>query len=299
MHALFAKDRTPCTTHNRGHGFTLIELLVVISIISMLLSISLPVLNLVRRQARTAVGRSHQRSIARAVNLFAMENDDQYPESVATLVLRDNWNWQEPTMLISDKKRSPTLYRSISAYLRQYINDASVMFCPSAPREHKYLQQAWEAGEDWRNPEAPQGPMIGTYGFYWNYVGFLGERRGLFRGPRSTAGGTRQSKLLVACYFGYDHWQNRNAYSSCEKFSSAGLTEETWFSPAVWSDSNSNTSLDTLKMKLQAGYTDEHVESYGPAEVMPMEVIADPLTGAPYPSVTGPGVFYLPPDSLH
>ena len=57
-------------------------------------------------------------------------------------------------------------------------------------------------------------------------------------------------------------------YSSCEKFRSAGLTEETWFSSAYWSDLNSNTNLDTLRMKLHAGYTDGHVESYCPSEVV-------------------------------
>ena len=204
-------------------------------------------------------------------------------------------------MLTGDMKRSPGLYRSLSAYLYPYIQDASVMFCPNAPREHKYLQQVWDAGEDWENPEAPrgQGPILGTYCFYWNYVGYLSGRSSLFRGPRSAAGGTRQSKLLVTCYFNYDHWQTRNAYSSCEKFSSAGLTEETWCSPAVWSGLNSNTHPDTLKMKLHAGYTDGHVESYGPAEVIPMEVIVNPSTGAPHISGLGPGVFYLPDTSLH
>ena len=68
---------------------------------------------------------------------------------------------------------------------------------------------------------------------------------------------------------------------------------------AYWSGLNSNASLDTLKMKLHAGYTDGHVESYGPSEVIPMEVIVDPSTGAPYLNGFGPGVFYLPDTSLH
>jgi len=308
MHKLSAKEKTmefsdytPCTRHKQGHGFTLVELLVVMAILSLLMGILLPGLAEVRRQARRVIGTNNQRQIVSGVSLFAMDNDEKYPESVATIGFGDNWNWQEPTILTGDRKRSPRLHRSISSYLRPYINDASVMFCPNAPREHKYLQEAWDAGEDWGNPDAPmiKGPMIGTYCFYWNYVGFLGGRRGIFRGPRSASGGHEQSKLLVSCYFSYDHWQTRNAYSSCEKFRSAGLTEETWFSPAYWSGLNSNASLDTLKMKLHAGYTDGHVESYGPSEVIPMEVIVNPSTGAPYLSGLGPGVFYLPDTSLH
>ena len=203
-------------------------------------------------------------------------------------------------MLTGYRKRSPKLYRSMSAYLCRYIDDASVMFCPNAPREHKYLQQAWDAGEDWGNPSAPmiKGPLTGTYCFYWNYVGFLGGRSGLFRGPRSLSGGYRRSTMLVSCYFGYDHWRSRNAYSSCEKFRSAGLTEETWFSSAYWSGLNSNTNLDTLKVKLHAGYTDGHVENYCPSEAISMAVIMNRSTAEPYSSGVGPGVFYLPRNGL-
>jgi prepilin-type N-terminal cleavage/methylation domain-containing protein len=308
MHELSAKEKTiefsdytPCTTHNQGHGFTLVELLVVMAILSLLVGILLPALAEVRRQARRVIGTNNQHQIVSVLSLYSADNDDQYPESVATIGFGDNWHWQEPMILTGDRKRSPRLHRSISAYLHPYINDASVMFCSNAPIEHKYLQEAWDRGDDWGNPDAPmiKGPMIGTYCFYWNYVGFLGGQRGIFRGPRSASGGYRQSKLLVTCYFGWDHWQTRNAYSSCEKFRNAGLTEETWCAPSYWCGLNSNASLDTLKMKLQAGYTDGHVENYSPSEAIPMEVIVNPSTGAPYLSGFGPGIFYLPDISLH
>ena len=281
-------------------AFTLIELLVVISIVSLSMGILLPAIGKVRHQARMLIGTNNQHQIVSGVSLFATDNDGRYPESVATIGFGDHWNWQEPTMLAGDKKRSPMLYRSMSAYLRRYINDASVMFCPNAPREHKYLQQAWDAGEDWGNPDAPtiKGPLAGTYCFYWNYVAFLGGRRGFFRGPSSLSDGNGRSKLLLSCYFGYDHWRNRNVYSSCEKFRTARLIEETWFSSAYWSGPNSNTRLETLKMKLHAGYTDGHVGSYSPSEVIPMEVIMNRSTAEPYPGGVGPGVFYLPRNGL-
>jgi prepilin-type N-terminal cleavage/methylation domain-containing protein len=307
MHELFAKEKmiglsdyTPCIRHNQRRGFTLVELLVVMAILSLLMGILLPALAKVRRQALRVIGTNNQHQIVRAVNLFVLDNDDQYPESVATVGSGSSWNWQEPTMLTGYRKRSPKLYRSISAYLRVYINDASVMSCANAPKEHEHLQKAWDRGEDWGNPDAPmiQGPMIGTYCFYWNYVGFLGGRRGTFRGPTSASGGYRQSKLLVTCYFGCDNWQNRNAYISCEKFRNTSLTEETWFSPAYWSGPSSNTGLAKLKLKLHAGYTDGHVESYNPSEVIPMEVIKDRSTSLPYDRILGPGIFYLPRNGL-
>ena len=292
-----------CRVRNKSPGaFTLIELLVVIAIIALLMAILLPALGKVRYQARTLIGTNNQRQIVSGVSLFAMDNDEKYPESVATVGTGDNWNWSEPTMLAGYRKRSPMLYRSMSAYLRCYINNASTMSCPNAPKEHEYFQQAWDAGEDWGNPSAPmiKGPLTGTYCFYWNYVGFLGGHRDLFKGPRNSSGGNGSSSLLVSCYFGYDHWQSRNEYSSCEKFRGAGLTEETWYASAYWSGLNSNTNLDKLKVKLHAGYTDGHVESYYPSEVIPMEVIKNRSTVEPYRRGVGdgPGVFYLPRNSL-
>lgn len=66
-------------------AFTLVELLVVISIISVLMGILLPALGKVRRQAKTLIGINNQRQIVLAINCFAMDNDESYPESVATM----------------------------------------------------------------------------------------------------------------------------------------------------------------------------------------------------------------------
>jgi len=56
-------------------------------------------------------------------------------------------------MLTACYPRTSLVHRSISAYLRSYIKDATVMFSPSAPRQYDYLQEAWDAGDDWDNPE--------------------------------------------------------------------------------------------------------------------------------------------------
>jgi len=177
--------------------------------------------------------------------------------------------------------------------------DTSLKSCPHAPQEHQYLQQAWKAGEDWGHPEAPRdtGLLNGSYCFYWNYTGLLPEQGQFFREPRTLSGGRRQSRLLVSCYFGCDHWQNPNVYRSCNRLKHADPTEETWSSSSYWSGRDANDGLDTLK--LHAGYTDGHVESYGPAELIPMAVIMNRSTAEPYLSGPGPGIFYLPRNGLH
>ena len=280
-------------------GFTLIELLVVISIISMLMAIVLPVFGRVRRQARSMLSMSNQRQIASATNLFASDNNDRYPESVATIGFGDNWNWHDPTKLTGNKGRSPSLHRAMSEYLRNYAADASIMYCPNAPQNYQYLQQAWDAGDDWDNPDTafPGDPAGGTYCFYWNYKGFLGGRRGVFRGPQGPASGGRYSKLLVSDYFGYDHWRSPRAYASCDPFDGADITPETWLLSAFWSR---RSDVDNApEIKLRAGYTDGHVETYSTSEVVPMKVSTTPDGSVPYPDGVGPGVFFLPTSAFH
>jgi prepilin-type N-terminal cleavage/methylation domain-containing protein len=282
-------------------GFTLVELLVVISIISALAGVLLPALSKVRQQSRTLLGMTNQRQIVSAVSLFAADNDQQYPESVATIGA-EWWNWQEPMMLTGYRARSPRLHRSMSAYLRTYIEDAGTMYCPNAPRRYKYLQDAWNAGDDWDNPqtEPVEDPVSGTYCFYWNYTGYLEDRDYLFKGPRNPAGGRGQSKLLVSDYFGYDHFRNPNSYGSCERFTGASITEGTLISSAYWSYKDDVVS-GAPEIRLHAGYTDGHVESFSASGTLTMRVIKVPETSEPYPQGDGigPGIFYLPRNALH
>ena len=160
---------------NEADGFTLVEVLVVIAIVSVLMGILLPALGKVRRHARTMVGMGNMRQIANAVNCYAMENDESYPESVATIGdAAVHWHWQEPTRMIGVFALHPQQHRSMSGYLGGYIDDASIMFCPNAARKYKYFQEAWEADDGWKNPDTARfggDPLTGIYCFYWNYIG--------------------------------------------------------------------------------------------------------------------------------
>lgn len=280
-------------------AFTLVELLVTISIISMLLAITVPALNVARRQAKALVGSRNQREVAVALNLFAMDNSDLYPPSVATVGFDDRWNWSDPRKMTGNNKRSPQIHRSMSAYLKDYISDAKVVFCPSAPAEYKHLQASWDAGDEWDNPDTPMSsdPIGGTYCFYWNYLGYLGEGPRLFRGPSTPASMGRQSRLLVSDYFGYDHWRTPGMFGSCERLDGADIVPEHWLSASYWAVGGDPGAVFP-DVRLRAAYTDGHVETYTASDVVPMRV---PITAEgvpPYADGGGPGIFYVPKSAL-
>ena len=281
-------------------AFTLIELLVVIAIISAMMGILLPALSRAKYQARTLINTSNQHGIVSSVNLYAADNDERYPGSVATLGEDPTWNWAEPMMLTALAARGPRFHRSISAYLWPYTKNAGTMFCPNAPRKYKHLQTAWDAADEWDNPETPMvgDQVYGTYCFYWNYTGYLEERDYLFQGPRNSASGGRCSKLLVSDYFGYNHWRRPGAFSSCEKFAASSINEGTSLSSDYWSGEAADEP-NAPQVKLRAGYTDGHVETYSSSDTLTMRVILYPETGEPYPDDIEPGRFFLPTNALH
>ncbi len=280
-------------------AFTLVEMLVVISIISLLLAILVPALNAVKRKAYALLSMRNQREVAVALNFFATDNRDRYPPSVATVGFGDKWNWSDPTKMTGNRERTPQVHRSMSAYLHDYIEDAETMFCPSAPQDHKYLQEAWDAGDDWDNPDTPvpSDPFGGTFCFYWNYVGYLSDSDTLFRGPSGPASMGRYSQVLVTDYFGYDHWRSPSAFGSCERLGGSEVVEETWLLSAYWSVPG-DPAARLPKVKLHAAYTDGHVETYTPSEAVPMRVSITPEGVPPYPDGAGPGVFYIPGNAV-
>ena len=210
-------------------GFTLIEFLVVIFIITVGMGILMPAAVTVRRRARNVLTMGNQHQIVIGLNSFASDHNGRYPESVATIgQLSGRWNWQGPNMLISYKKRSAGAHRAVSEYLGSHIKDSRVMFCPNGPRKYEWFEQAWKQGDEWDNPDtvAGQDLVIGTYCFYWNYVGYIDEGK-VFKGPRWMSAEKGRSGLLVSDYFGYGNWRNPKAYFSCEKLEGSSIVGET------------------------------------------------------------------------
>jgi hypothetical protein len=283
--------------------------MVVLGIISVMMGVLLPALGKVRRRVRAVHGISNQRQIVCGLNLYAMDNNNRYPESVAVMGTPASWLWQDPRMLCGSKMLSPGPHRAMSEYLWDYIEDASVMYCPSAPSKYPRLQEAWDAGDDWDSSDpntfSPEGELLsGTYCFYWNYLGVL-EGGGLFRGPRGPSRERGRSELLVSDYFGYGNWRREDAYGSCEPFRGASVTPGRATNSAYWSgravDAN-DVSQNAPGIELHAGYADGHVETYSPADAVPMLISMNsngiPPDGYWLDMPGSPGIFYLPAEAL-
>ncbi|MBI9016813.1 MAG: type II secretion system protein [Phycisphaerae bacterium] len=278
-------------------AFTLVELLVTLAIITVLFSIILPTYSYMRYRARSVINIANQRSISSSVTMYAGDNRDRCPDSVATVGFGNSFNWAEPTKLIGNNFQGPGDHRAVSEYLGQYISKADVMNCANAPRPpYPYLQEAWDAGDQWDNPDTIMGfdPLGGTFCYYWGYIGYQVDRQRPYYGPRRLSGNNKYSKLLVSDYLGYDHWRSPGAFGSCEKFESSARVPETWLLSSYWAGSSRQDSDAVPEMKLNAGYIDGCVKSYNSKETIQMKVSLSADGTIPYIDGLGPGIYYLP-----
>lgn len=281
----------------------------VISIISLLMAITIPALNIVMRKAENLRGMNNLKQVGVQLQFFANDHRDRYPPSVATVGSSTDWNWYDPRRMVGSSQRTPTVHRSMSAYLKGYIEDASLLACPSAPQEYPYLEAMWAAGDAWGNPGTPRSldPMKGSYCFYWNYEGMISqgsEDRRRFRGPIGPASSGKYSKLLVSDYYGKGTGHDRPpplTFTSCELFEGATVNSREnvtayWTTPVGFPE-------QAPVLSLKAVYTDGHVQTYGSHEVVEMSVIKkrDRLSPEVYGigDDRGLGLFFLPDDAVH
>ncbi len=102
----------------RRKGFTLIELLVVIAIIALLLSILLPSLEAVKKQARGLICRSNMRQIGLAAIFYAEDHETYIPRggSNANIATGDYGTWFQLFLPYLDDEGNTGDYRDVKIY---------------------------------------------------------------------------------------------------------------------------------------------------------------------------------------
>lgn len=269
----------------RKKGFTLIELLVVIAIIALLLSILFPALRKVKEQAKAIICKNNQRQIILGVTSYATDNDDRLPPNTNRLGTSSPptpTNWHLPHELNYHYSNSggpisnpgEANYHYVGKYLQSYLPDVKIFNCSFSPID---IESPWppQGGIDtygnlYRTGEF--APMHCTYMPFWNYQGYnSAESNNAFGyniiAPKTLSSGT---KLLLqdSLFFktndsilfpgdGTNTWFSSHRSKESEKTSDFPF----YNTPPV-SSGMPSTGDDIPEMKMNAAYTDGHVETF-------------------------------------
>jgi prepilin-type processing-associated H-X9-DG protein len=287
---------------------TLVELLTTISVLVLLIGIMLPAMGAVRRYGRRVVGIHNQREIVFAVTLYACDNDDDFPSSVALCADADaqSYRWQDPRKVKTTRPLPRMTHNSVAGYLGEYARNGEIFCCPSSPGPHTYWDEAWAQGDQWHYPESDDAdgaaPLFGSYCFLWDYTAYLEGPWGPFVGPRSQLPRAEESDVLVCDYFGYDDWRNRGSFGSCEPLKHDEIVAEFEWHSSYWSYRNHRVGDDPrcLTTKLNAGYLDGHVAGYRPSDATAIRVSEAPHGQEAYSSddPRNPGCFFVPTQTI-
>lgn len=276
-------------------GFTLIELLVVVSILSVLMSIALPVLGSVKRRMDITRCMVHSRQVTFAELAYAQDNDGRFAETLATIVTGSHCDPYYPNTLVNVDSW-PREYRNQSEYFRTYLNKPWPLDCPEAPGRSRWLAEAWQAGDNWR----PGHWLMGTKCFWRNFKG-LSEHGRVVEGPK-TVYRRREGKALVSCLLNYGRRGTTRLISSAHfpgASSASPSLKSNFLWPNFWVRDVPETELDVAmqSVRLEAGYVDGHVESRNASDTMGVWIVADRYWLPTKPELSR-GKYFLPTGGL-
>jgi len=172
--------------NSRIRGFTLIELLVVIAIIAILLSILLPSLAASREQAKRIVCASNLRSLAQAMNNYAVSNDGWVPVNQGSepdyvyvkgsYIMSPAGEWHLGELLLPEMTMNPPIRGDNGRFdyeaLSRSSSEGKIFYCPSTG--NAFSSNASYPG--WCNPSSYGSFM--DYAQFWNYIGPASIRTG-------------------------------------------------------------------------------------------------------------------------
>ncbi|MHC4156570.1 MAG: type II secretion system protein [Planctomycetota bacterium] len=273
----------------REQAFSLIELLVVMGVMSVVASITLPVLGRIRRKMMATKCMVNTRHLIFAELAYADENDGRFAASYAAICTGDHCDPYYPNTLVNVDSW-PREHRNQSEHFRRYLDKADYLDCPEAPGRTPCLQEAWDAGDDWQ----PGKWLMGTKCFWRNFRGWsvCGE---VVEGPR-TLFRRGEGKVLVSCVVNYGRNRSSTLMSSGHfkgAHSGSPTRRNNFLWPDFWMGYVPEWQLETAmqSLRLQAGYVDGHVESSDASETMGVWIWADPFLPV---GVSYRGKYFLP-----
>ena len=259
-------------------GFTLIELLVVISIIALLLAILMPALGKVKDAARLTICKSNQHQLIIALATYSADNDGKYPAShleakgsAYLFTWPNHINYHSQYNPVGSFNNGGSVYY----YLGSYLDDVMSFYCPLSPSvdkdKYQQLYSKYDQQETWERYNGGSSDISTTssYCMLWGGWTVPGTQ---FKGPVRASD---KSKILVSDIFA--KWGRAEIWWLAHKAKDA--------SPAPEKDPVSNT-IDTemvyflyggldvrpTKLKMNAGYTDGHVELYTSEETIEVNI---------------------------
>ncbi len=274
----------------RGQAFTLIELLVVIAIIALLLSILMPSLQKVKEQAKAIICKNNQRQIVIGVTSYAVDNNDRLLPNTSRLGTSSpptttGWHLPQELNFHYTNAHGPVgnpgdaNYHYVGKYMQNYLPDVKIYNCGLSPinPESPWPPQGGGAGGPVDTYaklylSGEFAPLHCTYMPFWNYQGYNNAESANAFGhnviaPKKLSSST---KLLL---------QDSLFFKTDDSILFPGDGTNTWFSshrtkestrvsgfpfyntPPV-SSGMPSTGDDVPEMKMNAVYTDGHVETF-------------------------------------